>query len=452
MYTLAPATQQLFINPTTQALASDGFVWFYKDSDRTTIKPVYHNTGTPGNPIYTQAPLNPDGSLSLNASGAFPFFIYYYPFDVAGDYDLYYVVAKTSDGIQILAEGNYPTLNDIEVVSQLTYFISTACTATPNLADKTQLAESVSQYVHVVNYYEDSSGTANIYVAAHVSGELPCSLSIGMRIRFTPSITNTGASTLTFTTKSGTTTHPILNPVTGTALSANELKGAQSYFQPTAELEYVPGQGWFLMSTPEGSSPTYLYQVKAVAADPTPDFLVEKVIEGAGISVVLSGDNTHLTVNQRIIDIKTQGVLTTTTVLNGSVTSGAIILTSAFIPAATVNSQITVTAYFCGGLYGVNTGGSPFDAPIVYLEEAGVCLAALTLPTQYSGGAPITNDNGLILSATIPNLALTSRTFNLRWGVTIGSVTGAFSSTFYPGLTWIPDPHIILSITESLNI
>jgi hypothetical protein len=170
VYTLAPAPQQIFINPDTQQVASLGFVWLYRDADRTTIKPAYRNTGTPGNPVYTQVPLNPDNSISLTASGAYPYFIYYYPFDADGQYDLYYIKAETADGSQILAEGNYPTIADIEVISQLIYFIGSACQDTPSLADKTQLAEAVSQYAHVCTFYVDSSTTANVYVATRVGG------------------------------------------------------------------------------------------------------------------------------------------------------------------------------------------------------------------------------------------------------------------------------------------
>lgn len=330
MYTLAPAPQQLFISPDDQALASNGFVWFYRDADRTTIKPVYRNTGTPGNPVYTQVELNPDKSISLTASGSFPFFIYYYPFDAEGNYDLYYVVAKTSDGIEILAEGNYPTLNDIEIASQIRFFINSACGAA-DLSDQTQLAESVSQYAMVAPYFVDNQpGVANVYVANRRGGEneeIPCNLPEGLRVRFLPTKTNTGPSTFTFTTKQGTTTFPIYNPITGSPLVGGEIEGTDS-FQPTIELEWQPnnlGGVWFLMATPKGASPTETYKVLADASDESaPGYLNEKISSGPGITMNLSDANEHVQVNfsKYVSAIEKVSV---TSEINSSVTSGYIL-------------------------------------------------------------------------------------------------------------------------------
>jgi hypothetical protein len=328
MYGLAPAPQQTFINPDTQQVASNGFVWFYRDADRATIKPVYQNTGTAGNPVYTQYPLNPDGSISLNASGAFPHFVYYFPYTEEGVIDLYYVVAKTSDGLDILAEGNYPTVNVDN--GQIVFIISTACDGAPDLADQTQLSEAVSQYVHNANFYIDSSNVANVYTAVRnvADGEryeMPCQLRDGLIVRFSPNVTNTGDSNFTFTTKAGTTTLPIRQAITGTALDAGMLQGFNTWGVPACgyELTYrqTGGNVWILTNDPHITS-NDKGLVYATDADPNPpETLINKLEAGAGISIEPSADDSHVVINQAEYIATggaastTQGIAPTTAVL-----------------------------------------------------------------------------------------------------------------------------------------
>lgn len=278
-YTIAPSLQQVFCSKETSLPASGGKVWFYRDVDRTTIKPVFKNTGSPGSPVYVQYELNTDNSISLNSSGSPEHFIYYYPYDETGSLDLYYCVAQDAEGNQIMAEGNYPAISNNNSSNQIIYFIGTMCPE-PDIEAEDSLAEAITEAVEIADYYTDS-GSANAYVANVPAGydtALPCELKNGMRIRLLPNHTNTGPSTLTFTTQQGTTTNPILHPITGEALSAGDMDGATSNYQPTAELEYVPGQGWFLMANAKSTAPVFSGMVYASDTDPdNPDTLIKKI-------------------------------------------------------------------------------------------------------------------------------------------------------------------------------
>lgn len=107
-YMLAPALQQLFRDKLNGDPLSNGKVFFYRDTARTIIKPVYQITGSPPNYTYIQIPTNPDNSVSLNSIGAFEQAVYYFPFDENGDIDLYFIqVYDENDVFQFSREG-YP--------------------------------------------------------------------------------------------------------------------------------------------------------------------------------------------------------------------------------------------------------------------------------------------------------------------------------------------------------
>ena len=127
-FIVAPSLQQLFRDKDTGEPLSNGYVFFYRDSPRDNIlKPVYMLTGSPPNYNYAPVPTNPDGSVPLNAIGAFEQVIYYFPFegtinDSSGAIDLYYIEIFNSDGVpQGTVEGypNFTTeeVSDVEEVS-----------------------------------------------------------------------------------------------------------------------------------------------------------------------------------------------------------------------------------------------------------------------------------------------------------------------------------------------
>lgn len=110
---------------------SGGIVTFYSDVNRTTLKPVYQLTGTPGN--YSYAPLN--NPCTLSSSGTFQDGLgnnivpYYYPFEGTpeqntGVQELYYITVVNSGFVpqfirqgwpQAAANGNVPPVSDDEV-------------------------------------------------------------------------------------------------------------------------------------------------------------------------------------------------------------------------------------------------------------------------------------------------------------------------------------------------
>lgn len=68
---------------------------------------------------------------------------------------------------------------------------------TPSAADLSQLSKAVVNYVGNADYYNDS-GSANAYVLDSISMNLsPTVFRDGLRVRFSPANTNTGASTVT---------------------------------------------------------------------------------------------------------------------------------------------------------------------------------------------------------------------------------------------------------------
>lgn len=120
-YMLAPSLQQLFRDKDTGLPLSNGKVFFYRDISRAELKPVYQLSGVPGNYTYTALP-NP---VILDAVGAFPSAIYYFPFDESEQppttVDLYYIeVYDENDVLQFTREG-YPdfaeddTSGDVDV-------------------------------------------------------------------------------------------------------------------------------------------------------------------------------------------------------------------------------------------------------------------------------------------------------------------------------------------------
>lgn len=87
----SPTLQQVFVDPDT-AVAVVGSLYFYKNDDHTTLKPVYRHSGDPDNP-FEEAP-NP---IDLDTAGALPYKIYLYPYDDEGNPELYYIKGLRPD-------------------------------------------------------------------------------------------------------------------------------------------------------------------------------------------------------------------------------------------------------------------------------------------------------------------------------------------------------------------
>jgi hypothetical protein len=107
-YIPAAYLQQYFVDKDTALPLAGGIVTFYEDSSRTTLKPMYQISGIP--PNYTYTPLaNP---MILSSVGTFEdgsgndIVPYFYPYDLLGNTDLYYITVESADSIlQFTREG-----------------------------------------------------------------------------------------------------------------------------------------------------------------------------------------------------------------------------------------------------------------------------------------------------------------------------------------------------------
>lgn len=140
-----------------------------------------------------------------------------------------------------------------------------------DVADNTQLAKSIANYVHLDNFYTDS-GVANAYVPEKSDNfELPSSLENGLRIRLDAENTNTGASTLEFLGQ----TLPIKNIFTGDDLTASEIKGSSDTFHPVVELEYSSSDNvWYLINNNDNTGDDVTKAELASQTSPTGASLV----------------------------------------------------------------------------------------------------------------------------------------------------------------------------------
>lgn len=143
-YIVDTTLQPHFINKATGESLANGAVYFYKDNDRNTLKPVYMLTGSPPNYTYSALP-NP---LSLNSVGlpqddaenqvAF----YYFPYDAMGNVENYYVA--------VYAEGDSPGNGDPQLTREGWPNIEEIEASTTVSVSNTQNVLSNSQFVDVL--------------------------------------------------------------------------------------------------------------------------------------------------------------------------------------------------------------------------------------------------------------------------------------------------------------
>lgn len=119
--------QEYFVDKGTGDPLAAGVVTFYEDNNRTTLKPIYKLTGTPGNYTYTPIP-NPNTLSSIgtiqDGSGN-DVVAYFFPYDAAGNIDLYYVKIENSGAVsQFTREGQPNTATASDKESDLVNFVS----------------------------------------------------------------------------------------------------------------------------------------------------------------------------------------------------------------------------------------------------------------------------------------------------------------------------------------
>ncbi len=108
---VGPDIQEVFIDPATNLPLSGGNIFFYSDSSRSDLQPVYELTGTSSSGYtFTQLP-NPvplSGAGTPQNGAGQDIVIYYYPFNAEGLPSQYYVVVKDSSGNTILTRQDWP--------------------------------------------------------------------------------------------------------------------------------------------------------------------------------------------------------------------------------------------------------------------------------------------------------------------------------------------------------
>jgi len=108
--------QEYLVDKDTGEPLAAGVVTFYRDNARIELKPMYQITGTPPNYTYAALP-NP---LTLNAIGTFEDGIgndvipYFYPYDVNGNIDLYYITVESSGAVSQFSREGEPNVSEEE--------------------------------------------------------------------------------------------------------------------------------------------------------------------------------------------------------------------------------------------------------------------------------------------------------------------------------------------------
>lgn len=116
-YIQAFTIEDVLLDKDTGAPMSGGLVYFYKDAQRSVLKPVYELTGTSPNYTYTQLP-NP---VVLSAIGTFedadanPKIPYFFPYDADGNIELYYIYVTNSEGVFQFAREAQPYVFETEL-------------------------------------------------------------------------------------------------------------------------------------------------------------------------------------------------------------------------------------------------------------------------------------------------------------------------------------------------
>lgn len=129
LYFVTSDLEGYFVDKDSGLPLAGGTLSFYRDVARNTPKTVYELTGAPPDYDYVALP-NPVVLSSVGTpmdNGGDNVVIYYYPYDIDGNLDLYYVVCEDSNGVvqftreawPNLTESGTPTQNDFEVANQI---------------------------------------------------------------------------------------------------------------------------------------------------------------------------------------------------------------------------------------------------------------------------------------------------------------------------------------------
>lgn len=113
-YMISPNLQEYFVDKTTGAPLAAGNVFYYSDTERSTLKNVYTLVAglDPGTYVYTPlpnpVPLSGVGTTTDGFSNDVR--VYYYPYDANGQVENYYIVVKDADGLTQFTRQSWPNL------------------------------------------------------------------------------------------------------------------------------------------------------------------------------------------------------------------------------------------------------------------------------------------------------------------------------------------------------
>ncbi len=112
MYFVSIDLEEYLVDNDSGAPLSNGYIQFWKDDDRTVPKPVYELTGAPPNYTYTQLPnpviLSAVGT-PVDSSGN-SVNLYYFPYDVDGNIELYFIQVYDSNGTLQFSRQAWPNI------------------------------------------------------------------------------------------------------------------------------------------------------------------------------------------------------------------------------------------------------------------------------------------------------------------------------------------------------
>lgn len=162
----ATSLQEYFVDKSSGLPLSNGAVYFYRDTSRTTFKSVYQLTGDPNTTGgYSFTPLN--NPLNLSATGTFVdnngnnIAVYYFPYDgtpnaSAGNIELYYIVAVDAAGAMQFNRAAWPSISEDIVAAET------------NVIYQNQMSNS--QFVDV--FFSQTNSASYSYAAGNISFQI----------------------------------------------------------------------------------------------------------------------------------------------------------------------------------------------------------------------------------------------------------------------------------------
>lgn len=288
-YIPAFSIEDVLLDKDTGAPLSGGLVTFYRDSQRGVEKPVYQITGT--SPNYTFVELtNP---VVLSSIGTFedalgnPVIPYFYPYDAAGNIDLYYVVVQSSDLVEQFTRQAQPYLipsgSDTIVLSAIANELSNPQFAEVNF-DTTQgnvtltFSGVTDQVVNIAPSWDlvvtspgagsvtlgiiAPNGAANILTNPAAILDITSAgltkLWLRQRLYGSPNLWGSGYLAATFIAKTFTGTSPTLNlyyAQSNGALAASPVQLVSASLLATGDYKAFPGAGFITTSNSTESFP-----------------------------------------------------------------------------------------------------------------------------------------------------------------------------------------------------